>query len=59
MNRFEAQGHLLAPGNDQRAFLIRESEKDDVGYVLSGKIRRRGVMDEAQKENKNCAVALG
>ncbi|XP_056279436.1 protein-tyrosine kinase 6b isoform X1 [Pseudoliparis swirei] len=35
MNRFEAQGHLLAPGNDQRAFLIRESEKDDVGYVLS------------------------
>lgn len=35
MNRFEAQGHLLAPGNDEGAFLIRHSEKEDVGYVLS------------------------
>ncbi|KAE8292656.1 Protein-tyrosine kinase 6 [Larimichthys crocea] len=35
MNRFEAQSHLLAPGNDHAAFLIRQSEKDDIGYVLS------------------------
>lgn len=35
MNRFEAQGHLMAPGNDNGAFLIRHSEKDKVGYVLS------------------------
>lgn len=37
MNRFEAQSHLMAPGNDQGAFLIRQSEKDDIGYVLSVK----------------------
>ncbi|XP_044066128.1 protein-tyrosine kinase 6b [Siniperca chuatsi] len=35
MNRFEAQSHLLGPGNDQGSFLIRHSEKDNVGYVLS------------------------
>ncbi|XP_051280271.1 protein-tyrosine kinase 6b [Dicentrarchus labrax] len=35
MNRFEAQSHLLGPGNDRGAFLIRHSEKDNVGYVLS------------------------
>ncbi|XP_042346946.1 protein-tyrosine kinase 6b [Plectropomus leopardus] len=35
MNRFEAQSHLLGPGNDNGAFLIRHSEKDSVGYVLS------------------------
>lgn len=40
MNRFEAQSHLLGPGNDEGAFLIRQSEKDNVGYVLSGKTRR-------------------
>ncbi|XP_042263869.1 protein-tyrosine kinase 6b [Thunnus maccoyii] len=37
MNRFEAQSHLLGPENDQGAFLIRCSEKDNVGYVLSVK----------------------
>ncbi|KAK9515245.1 hypothetical protein VZT92_025906 [Zoarces viviparus] len=35
MNRFEAQGHLLGSGNAHGAFLIRQSEKDDVGHVLS------------------------
>ncbi|XP_029994324.1 protein-tyrosine kinase 6-like [Sphaeramia orbicularis] len=35
MNRFEAQSHLLSPGNNHGAFLIRHSERDDVGYVLS------------------------
>ncbi|KAM3872255.1 protein-tyrosine kinase 6b [Diretmus argenteus] len=37
MNRFEAQSHLLAPDNSEGAFLIRLSEKDAVGYVLSVK----------------------
>ncbi|XP_018538383.1 protein-tyrosine kinase 6b [Lates calcarifer] len=41
MNRFEAQSHLLAPGNEEGAFLIRHSEKDDVGYVLSVKTSSR------------------
>ncbi|KAM8864466.1 protein-tyrosine kinase 6-like [Spinachia spinachia] len=35
MNRFECQGHLLGIENDHGAFLIRQSEKDNVGYVLS------------------------
>ncbi|XP_041655762.1 protein-tyrosine kinase 6b [Cheilinus undulatus] len=35
MNRFEAQSHLMAPGNDEGAFLIRNSEKENIGYVLS------------------------
>ncbi|XP_029362939.1 protein-tyrosine kinase 6b [Echeneis naucrates] len=35
MNRFQAQSHLLAPGNQEGSFLIRQSEKDNVGYVLS------------------------
>ncbi|XP_078144297.1 protein-tyrosine kinase 6-like [Centroberyx gerrardi] len=37
MNRFEAQSHLLGPDNAEGAFLIRLSEKDGVGYVLSVK----------------------
>ncbi|XP_059189268.1 protein-tyrosine kinase 6b [Centropristis striata] len=41
MNRFEAQGHLLAPENDEGAFLIRQSEKEDIGYVLSVKSNDR------------------
>lgn len=52
MNRFEAQNHLLAPENGHGAFLIRSSEKDNVGYVLSGKTRSRGVMKEAKKTPK-------
>lgn len=35
MNRFEAQSNLMGAGNDEGAFLIRHSEKDNVGYVLS------------------------
>ncbi|XP_034445706.1 protein-tyrosine kinase 6b [Hippoglossus hippoglossus] len=35
MNRFEAQGHLQGAGNEDGSFLIRQSEKDNVGYVLS------------------------
>lgn len=37
MNRFEAQSHLLRPGNEQGAFLIRYSGNNNVGYVLSVK----------------------
>ncbi|KAK5863959.1 hypothetical protein PBY51_000940 [Eleginops maclovinus] len=37
MNRIEAQSHLMGPGNDLGSFLIRHSEKDHVGYVLSVK----------------------
>ncbi|XP_062283451.1 protein-tyrosine kinase 6b [Scomber scombrus] len=37
MNRFEAQNHLLTPDNEEGAFLIRCSEKNDVGHVLSVK----------------------
>ncbi|XP_034550692.1 protein-tyrosine kinase 6b [Notolabrus celidotus] len=35
MNRFEAQSNLMAPGNDEGAFLIRNSEKENIGYVIS------------------------
>ncbi|CAF88761.1 unnamed protein product, partial [Tetraodon nigroviridis] len=35
LNRLQAQSHLLAPENSEGAFLIRVSEKDNVGYVLS------------------------
>ncbi|XP_060929987.1 protein-tyrosine kinase 6b [Limanda limanda] len=35
MNRIEAQSHLLAAGNQDGSFLIRQSEKDNVGHVLS------------------------
>uniref|UniRef100_G3P7N7 Tyrosine-protein kinase n=1 Tax=Gasterosteus aculeatus aculeatus TaxID=481459 RepID=G3P7N7_GASAC len=35
MNRFESQGHLLGSENDDGAFLIRRSEKENIGYVLS------------------------
>ncbi|KAK2897128.1 hypothetical protein Q8A73_013508 [Channa argus] len=37
MNRFETQSLLLGPGNEDGAFLIRQSVKDNIGYVLSGK----------------------
>ena len=36
LNRIEASGHLIGPENGEGAFLVRMSEKDDVGYVLSG-----------------------
>lgn len=39
MNRLESQSHLMGPDNDRGAFLVRRSEKDGVGYVLSGKSR--------------------
>ncbi|XP_046895253.1 protein-tyrosine kinase 6-like isoform X1 [Hypomesus transpacificus] len=37
MDRFEAMNHLLSPENAKGAFLIRLSEKDSVGHVLSVK----------------------
>ncbi|KAL2103279.1 hypothetical protein ACEWY4_000147 [Coilia grayii] len=43
LNRFESQNHLLTPGNPERAFLVRRSEKDEVGYVLSGTLNSKAV----------------
>ncbi|MEQ2209959.1 hypothetical protein XENOCAPTIV_006529 [Xenoophorus captivus] len=37
MSRFEAQNHLMEPANQESAFLIRQSERGGVGYVLSVK----------------------
>ncbi|XP_041859201.1 protein-tyrosine kinase 6b [Melanotaenia boesemani] len=37
MSRSEAQSHMIGPQNEVGAFLIRNSEKDRVGYVLSVK----------------------
>ncbi|KAJ8017249.1 hypothetical protein DPEC_G00015840 [Dallia pectoralis] len=37
MNRFEALSHLMSSENQEGAFLIRLSDKDSVGYVLSVK----------------------
>lgn len=48
MNRFQAQSHLLGPGNVEGAFLVRHSEKDNVGFVLSGKTD--GLTEEAQTQ---------
>lgn len=42
MNRFQAQSHLLAVGNQEGAFLVRRSDKDGVGLVLSGKAHTHG-----------------
>lgn len=52
MNRFQAQSHLLAPGNNEGAFLIRCSEKDSVGFVLSGKtkVEETEVKEEGEGE---------
>ncbi|XP_069573501.1 protein-tyrosine kinase 6-like [Brachyistius frenatus] len=41
MNRFEAQSHLMGPRNEEGAFLIRRSEKDHIGYVLSVRSSKR------------------
>ncbi|XP_015249058.1 PREDICTED: tyrosine-protein kinase HCK [Cyprinodon variegatus] len=37
MSRFEAQNHLMDPTNNEASFLVRQSERDKVGYVLSVK----------------------
>nr|XP_023654551.1 protein-tyrosine kinase 6 [Paramormyrops kingsleyae] len=37
LNRFETVKHLQAPENKDGAFMVRLSEKEDVGYVLSVK----------------------
>ncbi|KAM4736750.1 protein-tyrosine kinase 6-like [Anableps anableps] len=36
-SRFEAQNILMEPANKEAAFLVRQSERDSVGYVLSVK----------------------
>ncbi|KAI4824629.1 hypothetical protein KUCAC02_013127 [Chaenocephalus aceratus] len=53
MNRIEAQSHLMGTGNDLGAFLIRHSEKDHVGYVLSVKVSFRVKHFKVHTENEN------
>ncbi|TRZ02577.1 hypothetical protein DNTS_018280 [Danionella cerebrum] len=43
LNRFETQDLLLAPGNNIGSFLVRHSEKDNIGRVLSVLIGDREV----------------
>ncbi|XP_056629283.1 protein-tyrosine kinase 6 [Triplophysa dalaica] len=43
LNRFETQNLLLAPGNGIGAFLVRHSEKDKIGCVLSVVVSDREV----------------
>ncbi|XP_030641058.1 protein-tyrosine kinase 6 [Chanos chanos] len=43
LNRFETQSLLMAPGNEVGAFLVRQSEKEDVGCVLSVKVSEKEV----------------
>ncbi|KAG5838594.1 hypothetical protein ANANG_G00225270 [Anguilla anguilla] len=38
INRLEASSQLLASENDEGAFLVRMSERENVGYVLSVKV---------------------
>ncbi|XP_043972553.1 protein-tyrosine kinase 6b [Gambusia affinis] len=37
MSRFEAQNILMEPTNEEASFLVRRSERDNIGYVLSVK----------------------
>lgn len=59
MNRFQAQSHLLSPGNEAGAFLVRRSEKDNVGYVLSGKTRRRQGGVKQMERRSGCQNRAG
>jgi len=36
MSRFEALSHLMFSGNDNGSFLVRISESDSTGFVISG-----------------------
>ncbi|XP_072552528.1 protein-tyrosine kinase 6b [Salminus brasiliensis] len=41
MNRFECISHLMSADNDDGSFLVRISETDNVGHVLSVKVKNR------------------
>lgn len=51
MNRFEAQENLMSPDNENGAFLIRESDRDSVGFVLSVRSSTRVKHFKVMKNN--------
>ncbi|XP_058640674.1 protein-tyrosine kinase 6 isoform X2 [Onychostoma macrolepis] len=58
LNRFETQNLLLAPGNGVGAFLLRHSERDHIGCVLSVLISDREVKHIKVHQNQNVSFYL-
>ncbi|XP_077079655.1 protein-tyrosine kinase 6 isoform X2 [Siphateles boraxobius] len=58
LNRFETQNLLMAPGNEVGAFLVRHSEKDHIGCVLSVVISDREVKHIKIHQNQNGSFYL-
>uniref|UniRef100_A0A8C2KVD2 Tyrosine-protein kinase n=1 Tax=Cyprinus carpio TaxID=7962 RepID=A0A8C2KVD2_CYPCA len=58
LNRFETQNLLLAPGNGVGAFLLRHSERDHIGCVLSVLINDREVKHIVVHQNQNASFYL-
>uniref|UniRef100_A0A3B3DM12 Tyrosine-protein kinase n=1 Tax=Oryzias melastigma TaxID=30732 RepID=A0A3B3DM12_ORYME len=54
MSRYQAQSHLGSPENEEGAFLIRRSEKDHIGYVLSVKSSSRVKHFKIYEKNETC-----
>ncbi|XP_036433864.1 protein-tyrosine kinase 6 [Colossoma macropomum] len=53
LNRLETQKLLLAPANGVGTFLVRRSEKDEVGSVLSVRVSEKEVKHYKVCENEN------
>lgn len=58
LSRFQAQRFLLEPENEEGAFLIRVSEKDDVGHVLSGKNPNTRVFSPEWRQHRWSTLVL-
>ncbi|XP_043102415.1 protein-tyrosine kinase 6 isoform X2 [Puntigrus tetrazona] len=58
LNRFETQNLLLAPGNGVGAFLLRHSERDHIGCVLSVLINNKEVKHIKVHQNQNVSFYL-
>ncbi|KAK7145972.1 hypothetical protein R3I93_013636 [Phoxinus phoxinus] len=58
LDRFETQNLLMAPGNGVGAFLVRQSEKNHIGCVLSVVISDREVKHIKIHENQNGSFHL-
>ncbi|KAG1933012.1 protein-tyrosine kinase 6 [Pimephales promelas] len=58
LNRFETQNLLMAPGNGVGAFLVRHSEKDHIGCVLSVLISEKEVKHIKIHQNQNGSFYL-
>ncbi|KAI7794372.1 putative protein-tyrosine kinase 6-like [Triplophysa rosa] len=41
MSRIEASSHLMSPGNHDGSFLVRISESDNIGHVISVKAQKK------------------